>query len=209
MSTNKSQDAGPQEKRPQRKRTREHRERRDAAFTQKSRGRPKGTGLAFFDDPDRFAIAMIYCGDCFLGLPRYSAAYLTLALMSSKRSIAAGSIGAALRLSGGPSHSTLKGAAFRLIAKCDRSNSATEAEWIVSSAALLGTLVKLHMSDAPDPTRLRMVFDGLASRGWGPTLLSVAEKLRSVATSNLPPIDEAVSSRVRAWLPNLCSKPKS
>lgn len=196
--------------RDRRTRTREDREKRDAAFTQKRRGRPKGSRLSFGDDPDRFAIAMIYCGKCFLGLTRYEAAYLTLALTSDKP-IEAGSIDKAARLSGGPLYATLKGASYSLIAKCDRPMTDAEAYWVVSSAELLGSLIELHAgpSRAADPTSLRMIFDWLAVRGWAPTLLKLAEKLSAISASNLPPIDEPVSARVQAYLQGLSSKPKS
>lgn len=206
MSTNKSQDAGLQEKRPRRKRTREDRDRRDAAFAATKRGRPKGSRLPFFEDADRFAIAMVACGEHLLGIPRYHAAYITLAL-TSKGAIEVGSIDDAVRLSGGPRYATLQGASYTLIAKCDLPKQVAEADWIASSAALLCALIKQHGTG--DPTRLRMIFDGLAARGWGPMLLNLAERLAAIGASNLAPIDEPVSSRVRGWLDRIAVKPKS
>jgi len=203
--------AGHQAKRrPRRKQTREDRAKREAAFTQNKRGRPKGSVLFFRDDPDRFAVAMIYSGEHLLGIPRYYAAYIALALLSDDP-IDAGSTSDALRLSGGPKYATLQGASYSLVAKCDRSRPIDDADWIASSAALLAALIKLQIGAAgsADPTRLKMIFDGLAARGWGPILLSFAKKLSAVGASNLPPIDEPVSSRVRAWLHSRSSKPKS
>jgi hypothetical protein len=199
-------------RRARRKRTLEDREKRDAAFSQSKRGRPKGSvGKPFRDDPDRFAIAMIYCGECFLGMPRYVASYIALALTSGSP-INAGSVDPAFRLlSGGPQHATLKGASYSLIAKCDRQMTVADAEWIASSAAFLGALIKLHTGQpgTADPTRLKMIFDGLGARGWAPILLKIAKKFSAVGMSNFPPIDEPVSSRVQAWLDSHSSKPKS
>ncbi|RZM98723.1 hypothetical protein CWO91_36875 [Bradyrhizobium genosp. SA-3] len=203
--------AGPQGKRGARRtRTREDREKRNAAFTQKRRGRPKGARRAFFDDDDRFAIAMIACGEHLLGIPRYHAAYIALAL-TSDGPIDARSIDDAMQLSGGPRYATLPGASYTLIAKCDTPKTVAEADWIASSAALLYGLIKLHVAsrDAADPTRLRMTFDGLAVRGWGPTLLKLAEKLAAIGASNLPPIEAPVPSHVRARLNGFTSKSKS
>jgi hypothetical protein len=206
MSTNKEEPAPHQARGPQKRRTREDHEKRDAAFAQKKRGRPKGS-RAFLDDPDRFAVAMIYCGECFLGLSRYSAAYITVSL-TSDRPIDPGLIDKALRLSGGPRHATLKGASYTLIAKCDRSMAIADADWVASSAALLGSLVSLQRRRA-DPMTFRAIFDGLSARGWGPMLLKVAGKVAAVGASNLPPIDEPLSARAQAMLDNFSSKPKS
>ncbi|RXG93042.1 hypothetical protein EAS62_20305 [Bradyrhizobium zhanjiangense] len=153
---------------------------------------------------------MIACGEHLLGIPRYHAAYIALALTSDSP-IDARSVDDAMQLSGGPRHATLPGASYTLIAKCDTPKTVEEADWIASSAALLCALIKLHVGsrDAADPTRLRMTFDGLAVHGWGPTLLKLAEKLAAIGASNLPPIDEPVSSRVRALLHSLASKSKS
>ncbi|WP_157450286.1 hypothetical protein [Bradyrhizobium sp. ARR65] len=45
-----------------------------------------------------------------------------------------------------------------------------------------------------------MVFDELAILGWRLTLLKIADKLSTVAASNLLPFDGSLSSRVRRWL---------
>jgi len=211
MSTGNEQGVDPQGKRRARRtRTREDREKRDAAFAQKRRGRPKGARRAFFDDDDRFAIAMIACGEHLLGIPPYHAAYIALAL-TSDGPIDARSIDDAMQLSGGPRYATLAGASYTLIAKCDNPKTGEEADWVASSAALLCALIKLHVGSrqAADPTRLRMTFDGLAARGWGPTLLKLAEKLAAIGASNLPPIEAPVSSHVRARLNGFTSKSKS
>lgn len=210
MSSNKREPAAHQARRPRKKRTRQDQEKRDAAFAPKKRGRPTGSKLAFFDDPDRFAVAIIYCGESFLNLPRYSAAYVAVGL-TSDGAIDAGSIDKALRLSGGPQHATLKGASYSLVAKCDRHMAIAEADWVASSAALLWSLINLHTDRRrpTDPIMLRTVFDGLAARGWAPMLLKIAKKLSAVGASNLPPIDEPVSFRVQTWLDSRSSKQKS
>lgn len=204
MSTNKSQGTRSQAKR--RTRSLEDREKRDAAFAKKRRGRPKGSRLRFWDDPDRFAVAMVACGEHLLKIPRYHAAYIALALMSDGP-IDAGSKENTALLTGGPDHATLQGASYALVAKCDMPKTVDEADWIASSAAFLCALVRSH--GAADQSRLRIVFDGLAKRGWGPTLLKIAEKLAAVGASNLPPIDEPVPSHVLAWLDHTALKSKS
>jgi hypothetical protein len=207
VKTDRPQDTGRQaSRRPRRKRTQELRERRDAAFAPKRRGRPKGTRLSFFEDKGRFAIAMVYSGEVFMGLTRYSAAYGSIALLS-KRPINARSVAGILtHLCGGPSNATLKGKAQALVAKCEHPRTIREAEWIASSAALLGFLINQHRSN---PSRLKAVFDGLNALGWAPVLLEIARKIGAVGASNQPPIDEPVSARVRALLVSLASKPKS
>lgn len=208
MSTNKSQDAGAQEKRPRRKRTREDRQKRDAAFTKPRRGRPAGTTLSFFEDADRFAIAMIYCGETFIGLPRYVAAYAVIAL-TSQRPIDARLVDNLLKLAGSSDNATLKGRAQGLVAKCGCPRTSEEAHWITSSAAYLGMFVKQMANRSSDPGRSRAVIDGLAALGWTGTLKAIIAKASAIAGSNLPPSEEPVSRRVKAFAEGLRLRPKS
>src|ERR1700694_23312 len=161
----------PQAKRRRRKRTRDDNSKRDAAFVQDNRGRPKGSRLPISVDPDRFAIAMVYCGGCYMGLPQYHAAYLTLAL-TSENAIDPHSISDALQLSGGPRTATLKGAASGLVAKCTGTTfTPEEKDWIASSSALLAMLIKAHRAPAVAPSlhaiRLKAIFDELSVHGSG------------------------------------------
>lgn len=208
MSTNKSQDAGAQARRPRRKRTREEREKRDAAFAKPRRGRPAGTSLSFFNDPDRFSVALIYYGEVFIRLPRYSAAYVVSALISKRPIDARSARGVLLYLNGGPSHSTLKSAVQRLIDKCDRPHSTDEAEWIKLSAAHLGMFLKLASDRSPDPAQSSAVVVALYALGWTATLKTITAKVSAIAGSNLPPGDEAVSRRVNAFAEGLRSRSK-
>jgi len=129
VGSDKAQPADQQaRRRPRRKRTREDRERRDAAFAPKQRGRPKGSRLKFFEDADRFAVAIVECATEFRGMPLYHAADIAVAL-TSDAPIEAASIGHIaetlagpnptpyVRFSGGTKHATLKGAAGGLVAK--------------------------------------------------------------------------------------------
>jgi hypothetical protein len=191
-----------------RKRSREDREKRDAAFTSKRLGRPKGSRLAFFDDDDRFAVALVHCIVVFRGKSLYHAADLAVALTSSVP-LEASSIGDVakglnrsqaethVRFTGGPAHATLKGAAGALVAKVKAPRTRAEGEWIRLSAAALDTLIDLLFSPRPalDASYVRVAFDFLHVRGWTPMLTAIVGKISLAAKSNFPPAEEPPTRR--------------
>jgi len=220
VGSDKAQPADQQaRRRPRRKRTREDRERRDAAFAPKQRGRPKGSRLKFFEDADRFAVAIVECATEFRGMPLYHAADIAVAL-TSDAPIEAASIGHIaetlagpnptpyVRFSGGTKHATLKGAAGGLVAKVKAPRTREETEWIRSSAAGLDALLDMHSSSQPalGAPYLRVVFDFLAVRGWTPVLQKIIEKLSPAMRSNFPPAEQPPNRRT---LDLLWPKPKS
>ena len=209
MSTDKPPSPDQQAKRrTRRRRTREEREKRDAAFAGPTRGRPVGTTLPFFEDDDRFAIAMIYFGEASMRLPQYVAAYIVVAL-TSKKPIDARSVDNLLSLAGSSDNATVKGRAQGLVAKCERQMTIKERGWISSSAAYLGMFIKLMTDQSPDPMRSKLVVDALGALGWMPTLRKITEKVSAIAGSNLPPSNEAVSRRVKKLAESLRSKSKN
>ncbi|MCA6099200.1 hypothetical protein [Bradyrhizobium australafricanum] len=209
MATDRSSNTTGQAKRSRRKRTQEDRQRRAAAFARPKRGRPIGTTLAFFEDDDRFAVAMVFCAEAYMGLPRYLAAYAVVALISKRPIDARIAEGILLHLSGGPDNATLKGKSQGLIAKCDQPRTVAEANWIASSAAFLGMFIKLAAEGSPDPVRSRAVVEALSELGWTAMLKTITAKLSSIAKSNFPPDDQPLTRRANLLAESLRTNQKT